>query len=148
MALIEIDWHPDRRSLRGFGLAAVAAFAAVGGWVHFRHSLFWCPLAEPTAEVTACVLCTLALLCGAAALAWPPALRPLYRGLSLVGAPIGWLVSLAILAAVFYLVLTPIGLVMRLFGRDPLQRRFDRSAPTYWVPRRAALRPERYFRQF
>jgi len=39
-----------------------------------------------------------------------------------------------ILSLTFYLVLTPMGLIMKIFGRDPLNRRFDESAKSYWVP--------------
>ena len=62
--------------------------------------------------------------------------------------PIGWTVSYLLLAAIFFLVLTPIGLVMRLFGRDPMLRALDRSAKTYWVPHNPGADPRRYFKQF
>jgi hypothetical protein len=39
-------------------------------------------------------------------------------------------------------------LVMRAVGRDPLARRFDRDAQTYWVERGEQRDPARYFRQF
>ena len=62
--------------------------------------------------------------------------------------PIGWTVSHLLLAVIYYGVITPIGLLMRLFGRDPLQRRFDRSASTYWIQRKQSTDTDRYFRQF
>ena len=62
--------------------------------------------------------------------------------------PIGFVVSYVILAVVYYLVLTPIGLVLRLTGYDPMQRRFDRNAKTYWTPREQEESTEQYFRQF
>ena len=62
--------------------------------------------------------------------------------------PIGWTVSHLALAVVYYLVVTPIGLLMRLFGRDPMRRKFDPSATTYWQPHESPDEPERYFRQF
>ena len=36
---------------------------------------------------------------------------------------------------IFFLVVTPTGILMRLTGRDPLNRRFERSASTYWITR-------------
>jgi hypothetical protein len=45
-------------------------------------------------------------------------------------------------------VFTPIGLFFRLIGRDPLHRRFQPEADTYWVGRRPATDVRRYFRQF
>jgi hypothetical protein len=38
----------------------------------------------------------------------------------------------------FFCVLTPLGLVMRLTGRDPLRLRLDRGMPSYWIARDAA----------
>jgi len=148
MAMIEIDWRPDRRRLRGFGLAALAVFAGLGGWVWLRHAVFGFALGQRAAEATACGLWAAAGICGVMAAAAPAGLRPLYVALSLIGAPIGLAVSHAVLAAVFYGILTPIGLVMRLIGRDPLHRKFDRQASTYWVARREAPDAKRYFRQF
>jgi hypothetical protein len=39
------------------------------------------------------------------------------------------------MATLFFAVLTPVGLVMRLAGRDPLCLRFQSQQPSYWVPR-------------
>ena len=52
------------------------------------------------------------------------------------------------MAVSYYLVLTPIGLVMRLLGHDPLNRRWDRTAKSYWTKRTPPENTERYFRQF
>jgi hypothetical protein len=52
------------------------------------------------------------------------------------------------MAAFYYLLLTPVGLVFRLIGRDPLRRRFDRNATTYWIARRPPETSDRYFHQF
>jgi hypothetical protein len=49
---------------------------------------------------------------------------------------------------VFYGVLTPIGLLMRLFGRDPLNRTFDRSATSYWIEHDPGSDLDRYFQQY
>jgi hypothetical protein len=56
--------------------------------------------------------------------------------------------SFLLLAAIYFLVFTPIGLVMRLFGRERLPRRFNSGAMTYWIKRPAARPPGSYFRQF
>jgi Saxitoxin biosynthesis operon protein SxtJ len=78
-----------------------------------------------------------------------PALRrPLYVGMSLASYPIGWLVSHIVLLIVFVFVVTPVGLLLRVLGRDPMQRRFDSSAQSYWVPHRPADQLRRYFQQF
>jgi hypothetical protein len=50
-----------------------------------------------------------------------------------------------ILFVAYFLVITPVGLVVRWF-HDPMQRLFDRAAPSYWIPREQPER-SRYFRQ-
>jgi hypothetical protein len=62
--------------------------------------------------------------------------------------PIGWTVSHLLLAAVFYLLIAPLGLLLRTFGRDKLKLREDRSPATYWTPRPPSKPLSRYFRQF
>lgn len=63
------------------------------------------------------------------------------------GSPIGWTISAALLGAVYFLVITPIGLVMRLLGKDPMHRAFH-GGESYWTPRAAAEDPRRHYRQF
>ena len=41
-----------------------------------------------------------------------------------------------ILGVFYYMILTPVGLVMRLFGRDPMDRKIDRQRDSYWTPRK------------
>ena len=54
-----------------------------------------------------------------------------------------------ILGLVFILLFTPAGLIIRLLRKDPLKLRFDKTAPTYWHPRKATdSSPERMERMF
>jgi hypothetical protein len=78
-----------------------------------------------------------------------PALgRRLYVGWMLAAVPIGWTLTHLILGLIYYLVLTPIGLLMRLVGKDPMRRRLERDASSYWIERDEAASSERYFKQF
>jgi hypothetical protein len=81
-------------------------------------------------------------------LSLPRATRGLYVGLNMAVLPIGLTVSFALLAAFYFLLLTPIALVFKRLGRDPLHRRFDAEATTYWVARKPTENMERYFHQF
>ncbi|MDP6944225.1 MAG: SxtJ family membrane protein, partial [Myxococcota bacterium] len=72
---------------------------------------------------------------------------PIYLGWIYLAFPIGWTVSHVLMMFVYYLVLTPFGIVMRLIGRDPMFRRFDKSATSYFVDHEAA-ETGRYFKQF
>ena len=79
---------------------------------------------------------------------WKPFLiRPLYVALTVVSFPIGWVVSRVVLFAVYMLVLTPVGIVMRLLGRDPLARK-RRNAESYWKPKDRRRDVASYFAQF
>ena len=76
-----------------------------------------------------------------------PVARAVYRALTLLTFPIGWVISHVLLALVYYLLLTPIGLLLRATGRDPLQRRLDPEAETYWIEREGDRPANTYFRQ-
>jgi hypothetical protein len=148
MPMIEINLAPSRRHLRVFGVGALVVFGLLGVWLFFAHRLLGFEMTASAAEAVACVLWALAALAGILAAAAPAALRPLYIAMAAVSLPIGWLVSHVVLGTVYYGILMPIGLVMRVIGRDPLCRKFDPHAPSYWVDRPAARDVKRYFRQF
>jgi hypothetical protein len=63
--------------------------------------------------------------------------------------PIASIFGRLVMAALFFCVLTPVGFVMRLAGRDRLRLRRDRTVPSYWIERRpAARRPTAMTRQY
>jgi hypothetical protein len=73
------------------------------------------------------------------ALAAPGTLKPLYRGWMRLGLLLNAVMSRIVLGLVFYLVILPTGLVMRLGGKDPMRRRFEPEAPSYRQPPSRAL---------
>jgi hypothetical protein len=52
-----------------------------------------------------------------------------------LGEAIGFVVSRVILVLVFYLVVTPIGMIMRLFGKDLLNKKINIKSDSYWTMR-------------
>ena len=139
MAMIEINWSPSRRELKQFaGIWFPGLFALVGALVAYHTQ---------SLAVGACIWVP-GLLLGLIGFLFPRLARPVFVGWMCVAYPIGWIVSHVLLAAVFFLVITPIGLAFRVLGRDPLRRKFDRSASTYWIPHSASRDSRRYFRQF
>lgn len=138
--MIEINRNPTRKELLVFA-ELLALFLAVIGWMVWRRH----PQVAAALWTAAPVV---AVIGGLVAWFAPRAMRLLYLGWMYAAMPIGWVVSHLILAAVFYLVVTPIGLIMRLVGYDPMHRRFDRSATSYWVEHNPAADARRYFRQF
>jgi hypothetical protein len=72
----------------------------------------------------------------------------IYLGMTLMVMPIGLAVSSILMAAFYFLLLTPLGLLFRLIRRYPLHRRFDANAKSHWMPHQSHNDPERYSRQF
>ena len=135
--MITIDWNPTHRFLRQFAALFVLFFVTIGAFRFFYRD----------DTTTAYVLWTIAPL-GLAGLAWPRFMRYVYVTWMALFFPLGWTVSMIILSTIFYLVVSPIGLIMRLFGHDRCQRRPDPNTTTYWKPRPTVIDAQRYFRQF
>ena len=110
----------------------------VGGLVYWRTEALWISVSLWLGGATMC----------AAYYAIRPLRRPMYLGWMYMVYPIGWVISHLLFGAIFYFVMTPIGALMRISGRDPLERRFESDEPTYWVPRQSRVDAARYFRQF
>lgn len=83
-------------------------------------------------------------LLGAVLAGWgiaaPTTLRPVYRVWMKFGLLLNRVTTPLVLGIVFYLVVFPIGLIMRLSGRDPMTREFDNGADSYRV---ASKKPQR-----
>jgi Saxitoxin biosynthesis operon protein SxtJ len=71
----------------------------------------------------------------AIALLRPNALSPLNRLWTRFGLLIGMIVSPIVLGLLFVLVVTPVGLLMRLTGKDPLRLRRESGVGSYWIVR-------------
>jgi hypothetical protein len=145
--LVEINFHPDTRILRQFGWIALAGFGflalcAWNEWLVFRHGL------GGAREPLAFGLLGLGVLSALFSLVFPRANAPLFVGLSVVAFPIGFVFSYVIMATLFYVVIAPVGAVMRLFGMDPMDRRLLPKAATYWVDARKPRAKADYFKQF
>ena len=137
--MIHIERNPSERQLRLFGALLFPLFCViVGAILRFRFGLE--RAAPPVWGLGAASL--------ALALVRPALVRPIYLGLMLATYPIGWIVSHLILVLVYYLVVTPVGLALRLAGRDPLLKRPDRTRVSYWRERPPVHDVKRYFRQF
>jgi phage shock protein PspC (stress-responsive transcriptional regulator) len=135
--MFPIERHPSPRQLAIFGLTWLALLA------------IWGTIAWWNGSPTAAGVCWgLAVAVPALGLLRPGLLRIVYLAMVYATFPIGLVISYVILAATYYLVLTPIGLLLRLFGYDPMHRRFDRQAKTYWVPREEDANTDHVFRQF
>jgi hypothetical protein len=136
MRLVEVNFHPSDRQLRQFGLLALAALPLLGWfWGGGSLQVLWATAAAGAA------LAALGLAC-------PRALQPVFLLLSLVTIPLGMILSELALLLLFYGLFVPLGLMSRLMGRDPLQRRLDWEASTYWQRKEQPGGPASYLRQW
>ena len=137
MALLEIDRHPTAGNLRWFGVLLAVFVALAGGLAYWRLD-----------ASTGRMVWTAGVALAAIYAAVPPSRRWIYLGWLYAAFPVGWTLSHLALAAAYYLVLVPIGLLLRLFRGDPLDRELRRSAASHWAARQPVRDVRRYFRQF
>ena len=71
----------------------------------------------------------------------PAALKPLQKVWMGLGLVLGFFVSRIILSIIFFGVITPTGLLMKLFGKDILDERIEKNKASYWHQRPDAARP-------
>ena len=126
----------ETKQLRNFGLMVGGIFLLIGVWPAL--------LGRDDARVWAMVLGGLLVILG---LGLPRFLRPVYRVWMIIGHALGWVNTRIILGIVFYGLLTPMGLIMRLFGKDSMQRQFVQETATYRVMRKPRPRSH-MMRQF
>lgn len=126
----------DVRQLRHFGFLVGGIFGVIGLWpMVWRHQ---------NPRLWALALTVLLVL---PALVAPRILKPVHRAWMALGEVLAWVNTRILLGVVFYGVVTPIGLVMRLMGRDPMHRQFERAGESYRV--RCVPRPATHMtRQF
>ena len=121
----DIQFRPPEKSLRQFAWLWLACFGGLAAWegiVRAHTNL-------------AVMLAVLALSVGPVGIIRPRTLRPIYVGWMVLAFPIGWTVSQVILALMFYGLFTPIGLIFRVIGRDPLHRARARAWSPTGLPR-------------
>ena len=125
---IHEDWSRDDEvrgsSDRAFGLVFTVVFGLIGVGPTWRGApVRWWALG-------------LAAAFAGCALAIPKVLGPLNRSWLKVGLALHAVVQPLTMGLLFFTTVTPLGLVMRAIGRDPLRRRLDPDASTYWIERR------------
>ena len=111
------------KELRKFGLGLFVVLGVIGGLLLWRGR----PAAPYFLGISG-----LSLLLS---LVWARGLTPVYRFMMWLAEKLAWINTRVILIVVFYLIFTPIGLVLRLIGKDLLRQKVDPKAETYWVDR-------------
>jgi Saxitoxin biosynthesis operon protein SxtJ len=137
MPLVEINWNPNQRELRQFGASMIVGFglfAAMADYIWNQPKL-------------ALVFLAVGVVTGVAGLSgFRPVAMLVYRPWMAFAFVMGSIMSRIFVAAFYFLLITPMGLVMRLIGSDPLQRKNVRTS--YWVDLPATTDRAKYERQY
>ncbi len=108
---------------RAFGIVFTVLFAVIGLWplIHGGEVRIW-------SLVLAAVILAVALI-------RPSLLAPFNRAWMKFGLLLHKITNPVIMGLIFFLAVTPTALIMRAMGKDPLRRKFDPSATSYWIDR-------------
>lgn len=119
----KVNQQPDKKTLREFGLITGAIFAGLFGllfpWLFERSIPLWPWILLSILWVWALIL--------------PASLLPVYRGWMAIGHVLGWINTRIILGIMFYIIFLPIGIIMKLFGKDPMARTIEKSQNSYRI---------------
>jgi len=127
----------DKKEIRKFGLVAFLFFGGLCGLGIWTQ--------KPLPTYLFGTLCFL----GLCFILFPAFTRPIYSAWLKVAHFIGRMITTLMLALAYYLVITPSGLIKRLFGGRPLPVKPDKKAVTYWVDRAESTQPvQRFTKRF
>jgi len=138
----EVNWDPGLKEKRSFarsliiGFPAIAVFFSVVNWLS-RHS----------AKPFFLWLGVIGFAVGVVLWFLPAIAKPFYLLWYFVACCMGFVIGNALFSLFFYLIFTPLGLVVR--GRSKFKNKgFDKAAATYWRDTEKVVDLNRYYRQF
>lgn len=132
-----VKWQPDSRELRRFAVAMLIGFSLLGLLSAWRVGGI---------NIGSIVLWGIGVFLATAAFV-PGLGRVAYLAVYLPTSIIGYVVSHVILALMFFFVITPLGIILRLMGKDLLQQRRQKPK-TGWMPVKDVKTGDSYYRQF
>ncbi|MBI4367843.1 MAG: hypothetical protein HY588_00450 [Candidatus Omnitrophica bacterium] len=139
MNWIKSKWNQieaEPKTVRKFGFILAGILFVLGAIALFRgHQQYW-------------IEWPLGVIIWALALAAGAPLKYLYRAWMLAAEGISWVLLRLILGIFYYFILSPVGLMMRVFRKDLLDQKIERRAPSYWKKRTGPSAREQYERLF
>jgi hypothetical protein len=112
-----------KKELRQFAIIIAIAFGLLGIMLWWRGKTYYS------------YIFIIAVAVALSGLTLPAALKPFHKIWMTISILMGWLMTRVILIILFYAILTPIGVLGRLCGKDFLDITVNKDAPSYWVPR-------------
>ena len=126
-----------KKDLRKFGITVGTVLLLIAGLLFWKHKDSFLYFG---------IIGIVLILAG---LITPIILKPLNKAWMTLAILMGWVMTRVILTILFYIVLTPTAFIARLFKKNFLDLRIDKSRDTYWVIReKRNLNPEDYEKQF
>ena len=113
-----------KKELRQFGITIAVVLGFLSSWFLWRG------------KDGGYLLLIISIVFLALGLFLPNLLKPLQKLWMTLAVLIGWLMTRVILIVLFYLVVTPIGVLARICGKDFLNRKFNKAAKSYWIPKK------------
>ena len=127
----------EKKELRQFGVTIGIVLALLAGLLLWREKDYYL------------YLLIISIFFFFTGLALPVLLKPIHKMWMTLAILVGWFVTRLIMIILFYLVVTPIGLLTRLCGKDFLDTQFKKNVNSYWIPRKTiTLDKTNYERQF
>lgn len=132
-----VTWQPDARELRRFAIAMLIGFFVLGSLSAWRAKGM---------GAGSLVLWSIGVVLAVAAFV-PKLGRIAYLAVYLPTSIIGYVVSNVLLTLMFFLIITPLGIILKLMGKDVLQQRRP-IRKTHWTPVKESKNEDSYYRQF
>jgi len=139
----EVDWNPDVQGRKKFAVSLIIGFPIIGAllagasyWKHHTvgHFPFW--------------LGGIGFAAGVIFWLVPQIAKPFYLAWYFIACCMGFVVGNLLFTLFFYLVFTPLGLLLRMRKQKPIEKAFDKARASYWREAEKSVDLKRYYRQF
>jgi energy-converting hydrogenase Eha subunit A len=139
----DVNWNPDTRARKKFAVSLIIGFPIIAALMeavsYFKtHNIGHFPI----------WLGGIGLAVGVILWLLPQIAKPFYVVWYFLGCCVGIVIGNVLFALFFFLVFTPLGLLLRLRKNKPIEKSFDKSRKSYWRDAEKTVDLKRYYRQF
>ena len=128
----------EKTQIRKFGIALTILLLVIGSWKFYKGKM-----------TPSYIFLTMGALSFASAMFFQPIIKPVYIAMMKAAHVLGWVNTRILLTFIYYFIMTPIGLLMRISGKDILDENIEPRKEDYWVRReKIAFDSQRYEKQY